>query len=143
MAQTRLINRFGSVMGWNKTALKLFSRFVEGITEISYSDEEDQELVYGAGGKPIGKGKGNYKPQASITLTEEERRSVMDSLPAGMRIQDIPDFDIPVSYVYQNRTYTDIIRNCSFKNNGVEVKQGDKSIAYKFDLVPTHIDWNV
>jgi len=143
MAQVRLINRFGSVMGWNKISAKLFGRFLEGITEISYDDEEDQELVYGAGGKPIGKGKGNYKPKASITLTEEERRAIMESLPPGMRLQDIPDFDITVSYTYQNKVFTDIIRNCSFKNNGVEVKQGDKSIAHKFDLVPTHIDWNV
>ena len=143
MAQTRLINRFGTVMGWNKVSVKLFGRFLEGITELSYDDEEDQEPVYGAGNKPIGKGKGNYKAKASITLTEEERRAIMESLPAGMRLQDIPDFDITVSYTYQNKVFTDIIRNCSFKNNGVEVKQGDKSIARKFDLVPTHIDWNV
>ena len=115
MAQVRLINRYGSVMGWNKISAKLFGRFLEGITEISYDDEEDQELVYGAGGKPIGKGKGNYKPKASITLTEEERRAIMESLPPGMRLQDIPDFDITVSYTYQNKNTPRVHR--STQNN--------------------------
>jgi len=143
MAQVRLINRFGRVMGWNKVTARLFGRALEGITELEYKDEVEQELVYGAGRAPIGKGEGNYKPSASITLSNEERLAILESLPPGMRIQDIPDFDITVAYEYKNRVYKDVIRNCSFKNNGVTVKQGDKSINTKFDLVPTHIDYNV
>jgi hypothetical protein len=143
MAQVRLINRFGNVVGWNKVAVRLFGRQLEGITELEYDDEVERELVYGAGRDPIGKGEGNYKPKASITLTEEEKRALMDSIPPGMRIQDIPNFDIIVTYTYENRVYKDVIRNAGFLKNGVSVKQGDKSIATKFDLDPTHIDWNV
>ena len=143
MAQVRLINRFGRVVGWNKVSVKLFGRFLEGITELSYGDEVEQELVYGAGRMPIGKGEGNYKPKASFKITQEERLAILDSMPPGMRMQDIPDFDIVVSYEYGARVYKDIIRNCSFVNDGIEVKQGDKSMETKYDLLPTHIDKNV
>ena len=37
----------------------------------------------------------------------------------------------------------DVIRNVEFTDNGVDVKQGDKSIAVQFTLLPSHIDWNV
>ena len=143
MAQVRLINRFGHVAGWNNVAIQLFGRVLEGILSIEYSDEQEQELIYGAGGMPIGKGKGNYKPKASIELTKEEVLAILESMPPGMRVQDIPDFDIPVSYEYNNRIYKDVIRNCSFKNLDAATKQGDKSLSSKFDLLPTHIDWNV
>jgi len=143
MARVRLINRFGNVAGWNNVTARILGRDLEGITEISYSDEQEIEPVYGAGRMPIGKGFGRYKAQASITLTAEERIALLESLPPGMRIQDIPDFDIVVSFEYNNRVYTDVIRNCSFKNDGVEVKEGDSKMTYKFELVPTHIDKNV
>ena len=142
MAQVRLINRFGKVTGWNDVSVRLFGRVLEGITEVSYSDEQEIEPVYGGGGMPIGKGKGYYKAKASVSLTQEERVALMQSLPPGMRIQDVPDFDIIVAFEYQNQVYKDVIRNCSFKNDGVEIKSGDKSMAFKFDLVPTHIDKN-
>ena len=60
-----------------------------------------------------------------------------------MRIQDIAPFPIIVAYEYQGKVYQDVINNCGFKNNGVDVKQGDKTIATNFDLNTSHIDWNV
>ena len=60
-----------------------------------------------------------------------------------MRIQEIPDFDIPVSYEYQGTVYTDIIRNCSFANNGREGKNGEGKMVMEYTLVCTHIDYNV
>jgi len=143
MAQVRLINRFGHVAGWNNVSVKLFGRMLEGIVSVEYGDEQDQEVVYGAGGMPIGKGTGNYKAKASIELTKEEIVSILESMPPGMRAQEIPDFNITVAYEYQNRTYKDVIRNCSFKNLDAAAKQGDKSLTTKLDLIPTHIDWNV
>ena len=37
----------------------------------------------------------------------------------------------------------DVIRNVEFTDNGVDVKQGDKSIATQYPLIVSHIDWNV
>ena len=46
-------------------------------------------------------------------------------------------------YKYKNFMQKDVIRNVEFTDNGVDVKQGDKSIAVQFTLLPSHIDWNV
>lgn len=142
MAQTQIINKFGNVVGWAKLKVTTLGRTFEGITKIAYSQPQDQELVRGAGGWAVGKGKGNYNPTASITLLMEEYRALLSSLPAGSTIQDIPDFDITVTYFYKSTQYKDIIRNCSFKGDGVEVNQNDLSISIEFELLPTHIAYN-
>jgi hypothetical protein len=142
MSQPRITNKFGTMIGWNNITVNLLGRDLEGITELEYDDDEEHDLARGRGKMPIGKTKGNYTAKASITLKREEVIALQKQLPKGTRLQDIPDFDIEVSYEYQGGIYTDSIRNCSFKNNGVSVKQGDGSIDQKFDLVPTHINWN-
>lgn len=140
--QPAIVNKFGKVAGWNSVTLNLLGRDVEGITEIAYDDTVEKENIYGAGGYPVGRGEGNYAATASITLMEEERRAIMGALPPQNKIQDIPAFDIPVSYEYAGKIYKDVIHNAEFMNNGVEVKQNDKTIAFKFDLIVSHITWN-
>lgn len=46
-------------------------------------------------------------------------------------------------YEYKGLVMKDVIRNVDLRDNGVDVKQGDKSIATQFTLLPSHIDWNV
>lgn len=139
----RIINKFGNMLGWNSIKANLFGRELEGIDSIKYSDKENHTLVYGAGKTPIGKAKGNYEPEAAISLYLEENIALIKSLPKGMRIQEIPDFDLPISYEYQGSVYTDIIRNCSFTNNGRESKNGEGKIVMEYTLCCTHIDYNV
>ena len=97
-----LINKFGKIAGWNSVKVVMLGRQVEGITALSYKDSKEKDNIYGAGEFPVGRGEGNYKAEASITLLKEE-----------------------------------------VTDNGVDVKQGDKSIATQFTLLPSHIDWNV
>lgn len=139
----KLINKFGTMAGWNNVTAVLLGRELEGITELSYSDAVEMENVYGSGGMPIGRAKGNYTAKVSLTLYMEELIALQHSLPPGSRIQDIEPFDIPVQYDYKNYIYKDVIRNCQFTNNGVEVKQNDKTIAVKFEMITSHIDHNV
>lgn len=129
--------------GWNDVKVKILGRTLEGITELEYKDEQELENVMGAGAFPIGQSEGNYEAEASITLYAEEMRALTDSLPPGTRLQALPPFDVIVKYEYQGRVYTDVIRNCKIKNNGIAVKQGDKTVAFKYDLLTTHIDWSV
>lgn len=143
MPKAKIINKFGTLTGWNNMTLNLFGRDVEGIDSIKYTDEEDIAVAFGAGKMPVGKTRGNYTCQASISLYFEEVAAIQKSLPAGMRLQDIPDFDIPVSYEYQGSIYRDLIRNCSFKNTGREVKNGEGKIVTEHTLIPSHIDYNV
>jgi len=143
MAKITIINAFGKMAGWNSVTCRLFGRDVVGIKKVAYDDDKDIDNEYGAGDMPIGEGEGNYKAKASIELTLEERLAIQNSLPRGTRIQDIAAFPIVVSYEYQGRIYKDVIMNCRFKNNGVDVKQGDKSISTDFSLKTSHINWNV
>lgn len=138
-----IINKFGRITGWNKITLTIFGRDVEAITELSYTDEQEKENEYGAGKFPIGQSEGNYKATGSITLYSEEIVAMQRSIPKGMRIQDIPPFDVPVEYEYNGTLIKDVLRNVSFKNNGREPKQGDGKITHKMDLLVSHIDWNI
>lgn len=140
--KTTVINSFGKMAGWNSVTCRLFGRDVVGISKIAYDDEQEKDNVYGAGKMPIGQSEGNYKAKASIELTLEERLAIQNSLPFGTRIQDIAPFPVVVAYEYGGRVYKDVLMNCSFKNNGVDVKQGDKTIATNFDLNVSHINWN-
>lgn len=144
MQGTTIINGFGQLKGWNSIIANLLGRDLEGITELAYDDNVEKTNIMGAGEMPVGRGRGNYTAKASITLLIEEVDGIMVMLPPGKRLQDIEPFDIIVHYQRKDGVIqTDIIRNVEFINNGVEVKQGDQSIAKKLDLVVSHIDWNV
>lgn len=143
MANVTIINKFGKLQGWNSITLTLLGRDIEGMTELAYDDTITLENAYGAGKYPVGRTEGNYEATASVTLYKEEHDALMRSLPPGIRLQELPPFDIPVQYegnagVIQK----DIIRNVQFMKRGIEVKQGDGSIGMKMELVVSHIDWN-
>jgi hypothetical protein len=143
MAKPTIINKFGKMAGWNSITVNLLGRDVEGITELSYTDSTEKENVYGAGSMPVGRAAGNYAAKASITIFKEEMIALQRSIGPGKRLDDIAPFDINVHYEYQGFMYKDRIRNCEFAGSGTEVKQNDKTIAYKHDLVVSHIDWNI
>lgn len=144
MPQTTIINKFGKILGWNQVKLSLYGRTLEGITELEYKDTVDKEPVMGAGKYPVGMGEGGYKAECSITILAEEYHGMIKSLPANTRIQDIPATDVPVLYQLPNDTtiIKDVVRNVEFTGVTKAVKQGDKMIAMKCELVCTHIDWN-
>ena len=141
MANTIVINKFGTMAGWTSVTCRALGRDIVGIRKIAYSDETEMENEYGAGNMPIGQSVSNYKASASIELTIEERLGLQTALPAGKRIQDIEPFSVVVTYDYQGQIFTDIIHNCRFMNNGVDVKQGDKTISTEHNLLTTHIEW--
>jgi hypothetical protein len=139
----KIINKFGKMAGWNSVTANMLGRDVEGMTELSYNDNTEKENVYGAGSKPIGRSEGNYSAKCSITLFKEEVVALQAALGPGKSLSDIEPFDINVHYEYQGFVYIDRVRNCEFAGNGTEVKQNDKTISYKYDLLVSHIEWNV
>lgn len=144
MDNTRVINKFGTMLGWTSVTANLLGRDAEGITEISYTDEVVKENIKGAGQYPIGRSRGDYEAEASITLYKEEVDILRSSLPAGKRLQDIAPFDINVQYATpEGQILKDRIRNCEFTNDGVEVAQGDGTIATQYKLIISHIEYGV
>lgn len=132
------------MQGWNSVTVNLLGRDLEGITELAYDDKVKKENVYGAGGYPIGRGRGNYEGKCSVILLKEEVDALKTSLPAGKSIKDIAPFDIVSEYETEDGAILkDRIRNAEFTNDGVEVKQNDLMIGTKYELLISHIDWNV
>lgn len=141
---TTIVNKFGTLQGWNSLTVNILGRDVEGVTEMAYDDKQKKENVYGAGQYPIGRGRGNYEPKASITLMKEEVDALKLSLPPGKSIRDIAPFDIVSQYETEAGVILkDRIRNAEFMGDGVEVKQNDMTIATKYELLISHIEWNV
>lgn len=139
-----IINKFGTLQGWNHITCNIMGRDVEGITAISYSDSEEKENVYGAGKYPIGRGSGNYAAVASITLTKEEHDAIQAAIPPGASLSDIPPFDITVEYALPDGiVLRDRIRNCQFLGRGVDANQNDKSLSNESELICSHIEWNI
>jgi len=98
--------------GWNSATYNLFGRDVEGIVELSYDDNVDKEMMYGAGRMPLGVGEGNYSASTGLKLYKEEVVAIQDSIRGtGKRLQDLPPTDVVVMYEYEGRLVTDIIRN--------------------------------
>lgn len=141
--QTRIVNKFGTVTGWNHHEVILMGRKLEGITQIGYSDNTEMEAVYGAGAYPIGTGEGNYAAECSMSLLKEEVDGILANLPPGTRLQDLPPIDVPVLTNRGGKTTKDVIRNFRFIGIGKEVSQNDKSVIHEMPCFCTHIDWNV
>lgn len=144
MANTTIINKFGTLQGWNSLTVRLLGRDVEGITSINYDDTVTKENAYGAGMYPIGRTEGNYEASASITLLKEEVDGVQEALPSGGRLQDIPPFNIEVVYETKSgRIQRDRIMNCEFTGKQMELEQGEGSILIECELIVSHILWNI
>ncbi len=113
-----------------------------GISAIRYSDEQEIEDNYGAGRFPVSRGYGEIKTEGSITLHAEEVRAIQAAAPLR-RLQDIPPFDIVVSYIPLSgaAVTTDVLKNCQFKKNARDAKQGDKKIEVEIPLVISNIIW--
>jgi hypothetical protein len=121
--------------------LNVLGREVVGITAISYSDEEDMKDNYGQGKYVVSRSTGQVKCEASITLLVSEVEALQVASPTG-RIQDIPTFDIPVSYVnFEDVLVTHVIHNCRFKKNSRSAKTGDMGQEVELPLLVSHISW--
>lgn len=145
MAQaTEIVNKFGTMTGWNSLTTNMMFRDLEAITKISYDDKVDKENWYGKGRMPQGRTEKNYEAGCKLQLAKEEMDLLKKSLPRGTRIQDIAPFDITCSYERKDGTITtDVIYNAEFTDQAVEVAQGDGSIEYEYTLIISHIDWDV
>jgi hypothetical protein len=139
--ETALIN--GTAHSWSDITVNILGVPVAGIDAIKYSDDQEIEDNYGAGRLPVSRGYGEIKTKGSITLHMEEVVALQQTVPSH-RLQDIPPFDIPVSYLPSSgNVTTDLLRNCQFKGNGRDPKRGDKKIAVDIELAISHIEWGV
>jgi hypothetical protein len=139
----KIVNKFGTLIGWKAITFNLMGRDVEGITEIEYEDDMQIDNEYGQGDMPIGESEGNYTAKGSISLLMEEHVAILKSLPSGTRLQQIQIPAIPVIYALLDVMTQDVLNNVRITGNARSVKQGDGKIVMKFPIKISHIDWNV
>lgn len=142
--RTTIINKFGTMQGWNSLTVNMLFRDMEGITKLAYDDTEGMENVKGAGGYPVGRTEEDYEATCSMEVYKEEMDALQQSLPPGARVQKIPAFDIVAEYERNDGTIQkDIIRNVQIRGQGRSITQGDGTIVVPLNLICSHIDWNV
>lgn len=130
---------------WASVKVNMLGRTVTGVKALNYSDDQDKENIYGAGNRPIARGEGNFNPEASIELLEFETRAILAALPVGDTLQDIPPFDIVVTFKPKNSPLlrTDIIKNAQFRTNGMSLEQGAAEMSNSHELIISHVEFNV
>jgi hypothetical protein len=133
-----LIN--GQMHQWASIRIMIAGLLLSGITKIDYKDEQEVDEVYGSGENPIGFGKGNISRSGSLTLYAEEVERLVDASPTR-RLQDLPLFDIVVSYQTNGKIHTHTLQNCKFKSNSRSSSQGDKSVSTDLPLFVGNILW--
>ena len=131
----------GVLHSWSNLSVVINGVPVTGINKISYKDSQTIENIYGAGQAPVGRGYGKIEYTASIGLERGEVEAIRTSSPTG-RLQDIAPFDIIVQFLPVNgqKIVTHVIRNAQFKDDGVELSEGDTSNYTDFDLVVGSIE---
>jgi len=139
---TPLIN--GTRHSWADVKINILGRTVSGITAVSYEDKQDKQNNYGAGAFPVSRGRGKYEATSKVTLHAYEVEAIVKALGIGKRIQDVPPFDMIISFlpVGSDGLVTHVIRNCEFTNNKRDIKQGDTVIEVELELITSHIEWN-
>lgn len=144
MAAKQLIN--GKCYDWSSIDISVSGMENIEPTEISYSDEQEHEGIYGKGGRYRGFGTGNYKNSVSISMLREDFNEMLRVMKKNgyTNFYDCVIPKIVVSYADEGaKTTTDVLTNVRFGKRDTSAKQGDKSITVKLDAVAYGgIKWN-
>ena len=118
-----------------------------GVQGLDYAPSQDPQYVYGAGVEPVGRTRGQVKPEASMTLLKEEFNLLIDSLAKQGQSQGLGygevTFDIQVSYrldgLGNGTTQADSILGCRITKPAQAVSQGSDGLSVKVDLNPMRV----
>ena len=135
---TSLIN--GRAYDFTQIVVKILGASISSVSAINYTEEQEKVNNYGAGSRPVSRGKGAITASASITMSMNDVEAIRDVISDGSLLSLEP-FDIQVSYLNAQKAVTHVLKNCEFTADGVEASQGDTDISRSFDLVVSHIKY--
>jgi hypothetical protein len=131
----------GKAYEWADIQIMILGVPFTGVTAIEYSEPQEMKNVMAAGRFPNSRIYGQVAPEAKITLLMSEVEAIQKVAPGG-RIQDIPEFDIPVMYLdTANLTVKHKLRNVRFTSNIRTSETGSDALSVEIPLVLSHIDW--
>lgn len=126
----------GKAYDWGDVNLNL-PGIVTEIQEISYDDELEKELVYGAGRRPRGYGTGNYQASGKMTFLKDDFEDITSYCKANnIAIYDLVLSKVVVSYAKgDGQITTDTLNKVSITKITNKAAQGDKSIKVEAELL--------
>jgi len=138
MALPSLIN--GQAYDYTQIIMSVLGVPVAGVTSINYTEEQEKTNNYGAGNRPVSRGRGAIEASGSIELSMNEVEALRDAAPNGSMLA-IPPFEITVVYLNLQKVVTHKLKNVEFTNDGVETSQGDTDIRRTFDIVMSDVKY--
>ena len=133
-----LIN--GRAYDFTQILVKILGSPVASVSAISYTEEQTKENNFGAGSRPVSRGKGAINASGSITLSMNDIEAIRDVALDGSLLK-IEPFDIQVSFLNAQKVVTHILKNCEFLDDGVEASQDDKDVKRSFNLVISNVKY--
>lgn len=134
-----LIN--GTSYAWSQIQVLILNQPVNEITAVSYEDTQEMQDNFGAGEYPISRGYGKVQAKATVTMAMAEVVALQAAAPQKS-LNRIPEFDVVVSYQpVGGKIVTDVIKNCRFKGNKRDTKEGDLTIPVELEMITSHIIW--
>ena len=138
MAVPALIN--GQAYDYTQIIMSVLGVPVAGVTSINYTEEQEKTNNFGAGNRPVSRGRGAIEASGSIELSMNEIEALRDAAPSGSMLK-IPPFEITFVYLNLQKVVTHKLKNVEFTNDGVETSQGDTDIRRTFDIVMSDVKY--
>ena len=138
MAVPALIN--GQAYDYTQIIMSVLGVHVAGVTSINYTEEQEKTNNFGAGNRPVSRGRGAIEASGSIELSMNEIEALRDAAPSGSMLK-IPPFEITIVYLNLQKVVTHKLKNVEFTNDGVETSQGDTDIRRTFDIVMSDVKY--
>ena len=138
MAVPALIN--GQAYDYTQIIMSVLGVPVAGVTSINYTEEQEKTNNFGAGNRPVSRGRGAIEASGSIELSMNEIEALRDAAPSGSMLK-IPPFEITIVYLNLQKVVTHKLKNVEFTNDGVETSQGDTDIRRTFDIVMSGVKY--
>ena len=111
---------------------------VASVSSIEYEETQEKVNNYGAGNRPVSRGKGAIEATATIEMSMNDIEAIRNVALDGSLL-NVPSFDITVFFVNPQSPQTHVLKNCEFTNDGISGSQGDTDLKKSFELVVSHI----
>jgi protein involved in ribonucleotide reduction len=130
----------GVVYAWSSIKINVMGETLTGVDAINYEEDQAIEGVYGAGNRKIGVSYGDVETPGSITLQRHEIDRLEDLSSTG-RLQDLPPFEIIVSYTAGGRVKVHTLEFVIIKKNIGGGSKGENELSKELDLFIGNIKW--
>lgn len=111
---------------------------VASVSSIEYEETQEKINNYGAGNRPVSRGKGAIEATATIEMSMNDIEAIRNVALDGSLL-NVPAFDITVFFGNPQSPQTHVLKNCEFTNDGISGSQGDTDLKKSFELVVSHI----